>query len=243
MIAAANPQTLNALKSARQLVQFVSPWTDMAPPSSTRAITSHVGAALADCVLQAGLSYSNVVSIRVRRIIELFPEASTVSGIIDVLSEHGPGYFLDWTHRSKIVRFTGLICHLHEEGIESYANLRGWLEMDRARNSLLTLEGIGPKTVDYLSTLIGLDCVAIDRHVRRLARLAGIEQTDYSELKLVISFAADLMDVPRRHFDWWLWQLASQKGTDNLDPTNHVAFYPVEAESDGDRHGSSSNGN
>jgi 3-methyladenine DNA glycosylase/8-oxoguanine DNA glycosylase len=183
---------------------------DILPEPENRGVTSHIGAALADSILQAGLRYDTVVSGRVRRIVELFPEATTVSGTIDALSAHGPRHFLSWTHRCKIVRFTGLLCHIHAEAVETCADLHTWLDTEEARQSLLTLTGIGPKTVDYLCSLVGLDCVAVDRHMRKLSQLAGIEQTDYSELKLVISYAADLMNVPRRKFDWWLWRVMSQ---------------------------------
>jgi hypothetical protein len=50
--------------------------------------------------------------------------------------------------------------------------------------------------------------------MRQLAQWAEIEQTDYSELKLVISYAADLLNIPRRQFDWWLWRMMSQKSNE-----------------------------
>ena len=210
MTGAANTRTLAALSSARQLVEFLSVRMDALPAPEHRRVLSHVGAALADSILQAGLRYDTVVSGRVRRIIQLFPEAATVSGTIDSLSAYGPQDFLSWKHPGRIVRFTALLCHIHTEKLETCADLYAWLGREQARQSLLTLTGIGPKTVDYLSALVGLDCVAIDRHVRQLSLLAGIVQTDYSDLKLVVSYAADLMNLPRRDFDWWLWRLMSE---------------------------------
>ena len=207
----ADARTLAALSGARQLVEFLSMWMHVLPEPENRGVTSHIGAALADSILQAGLRYDTVVSGRVSRIVELFPEAATVSGTIDALSAHGPRHFLSWTHPRKIVRFTGLLCHIHAEAVETYADLYAWLDREDARQSLLTLNGIGPKTVDYLCSLVGLECVAVDRHMRQLSQLVGIEQTRYSDLKLVISYAADLMNVPRREFDGWLWRVMSQR--------------------------------
>jgi hypothetical protein len=139
-----------------------------------------------------------------------FPEAETVSGTIDVLSAHGPRDFLSWTHPHKIVRFTGLLCHLHEGSVESCDDLYLWLADEKARLSLMTLKGIGPKTVDYLCGLVGLECVAIDRHMRVLCAWVGIDHTGYDELKLAITYAADLMQMPRRQFDGWVWQIMAQ---------------------------------
>jgi 3-methyladenine DNA glycosylase/8-oxoguanine DNA glycosylase len=212
----ADARMLAALSSARQLVDFLSARMDVLPEPENRGVTSHIGAALADSILQAGLRYNTVVSRRVKRIVELFPEAATVSGTIEVLSAHGPDHFLFWTHPRKIIRFMGLLCYIHDEDVETCADLYTWLDRQEARERLLTLTGIGPKTVDYLCSLVGLDCVAIDRHMRRLSQLVGIEQTDYLELKLVISYAADLMNVPRRKFDWWLWRVMSQKDRSQL---------------------------
>lgn len=216
MTEASGTHALAALSSARKLVQFLSDRQDIFPAPSERSIASHMGAALADSVLQAGLNYETVVLGRVNRIIQLFPEAATISGTIDVLSEHGPSHFLSWSHPHKIVRFTGMLCHLHEEGVESCTELYVWLNEERARKSLLSLKGVGPKTVDYLCTLVGIDCVAVDRHVRQLSRWAGVEQTDYLELKLVVSYAADLIGMPRRQFDWWLWRVMSQASREQV---------------------------
>jgi len=219
----ASTRTLAALSSARQIVDFLSARADVLPPPENRNVTSHIGAALADSILQAGLRYDTVVSGRVRRIIELFPSAATVSGTIDVLTVHGPQHFLSWNHPDKVNRFMGLLFHIHRESIDNSADLYAWLQREPARLSLLGLRGIGPKTVDYLCTLVGVECVAIDRHIRQFSRLVGVEQTSYSDLKLVISYAADLMDVPRRQFDGWLWRIMSQKGIEEQMPAGSIA--------------------
>src|ERR1700722_4498487 len=168
---------ITALSNARLIANHLNERAGLLPMPENRGVTRHMGAALADCVLQAGLKYDTVVSHRVRRIIDRFPEAETVSGTIDVLSAHGPRDFLAWTHPHKIVRFTGLLCHLHEDSVESCDDLYFWLGDAKARSSLLTLKGIGPKTVDYLCGLVGLECVAIDRHMRLLCAWVGIAHT------------------------------------------------------------------
>src|SRR5579862_8883535 len=107
-----NDRTLAALSSARQLVEYLAVRMEGLPTPENRGVSSHIGAALADSILQAGLRYDTVVSRRIRRIVELFPEAATISGTIDALSAHGPRHFLSWTHPRKIIRFTGLLCRI-----------------------------------------------------------------------------------------------------------------------------------
>jgi hypothetical protein len=92
------------------------------------------------------------------------------------------------------------------QGIETSVELRGWLCLSSARQHLLSLNGIGPKTYDYLCCLVGIDCIAIDRHVKTFAKEAGVPVSDYEYLKSVVSYAADLLGMRRRDFDAWIWQ-------------------------------------
>ncbi|TOO24339.1 hypothetical protein CGH40_22920, partial [Vibrio parahaemolyticus] len=73
-------------------------------------------------------------------------------------------------------------------------------------NELQTLNGIGPKTVDYMKCLVGIDSVAVDRHIKSFAKAAGIERFDYDFLRDVFCSAADLLSISRRSFDSWVWR-------------------------------------
>jgi hypothetical protein len=46
--------------------------------------------------------------------------------------------------------------------------------------------------------------------MRLLCTWVGIDQMNYDELKLAVTYAADLMQMPRRQFDGWLWQIMTQ---------------------------------
>jgi endonuclease III len=89
--------------------------------------------------------------------------------------------------------------------------LKLWLNRSDARDHLLSLHGIGPKTYDYLCCLVGIDCIAVDRHVRTFANEAGVAITDYDQLKSVVSYAADLLGMSRRDFDAWIWRTVSAR--------------------------------
>jgi endonuclease III-like uncharacterized protein len=91
--------------------------------------------------------------------------------------------------------------------------LKLWLVQDEARENLLSLQGIGPKTYDYLCCLVGIDCIAVDRHVRTFANEAGVYINDYDRLKSVVSYAADLLGMTRRDFDAWIWKTISARNT------------------------------
>jgi hypothetical protein len=79
------------------------------------------------------------------------------------------------------------------------------------REKLRSIRGIGPKTVDYLCGLLGLDFIAVDRHIRTFASDAGVTVADYEFLQIVVSYAADLLGVSRRHFDASIWTYVSNQ--------------------------------
>lgn len=202
---------LDTLAFARQIADYAQSlgFNDMV--GGSRVVSNHLGAVLADCVLQAGLNYRTVVRARIERIIELFPEAATLAGTTEFVERGVVSEFLMWKHPEKIERFIRLVRVLESHQIEDTRKLQAWLQGHDCRDCLLRVVGIGPKTVDYLCCLVGIDCIAVDRHVKVFAKNAGVEIKDYDGLKLVISFAADLLGVSRRDFDSWIWQFVSRK--------------------------------
>ncbi len=179
--------------------------------TATRRVSQHLGAVLADAALQAGLSYDSVVRVRVERIQTSFPEAATLPGLLEFLRVHGTAEFLLWTHHVKIARFISMTQLISLLDISTTEELHQWLAKDEARDHLLSLRGIGPKTYDYLCCLVGMDSVAIDRHVRTFASEAGVHVKDYARMKSVITKAADLLDIARRDFDGWIWETISER--------------------------------
>src|SRR4051812_38510362 len=113
-------------------------------PVESRAASDHLGAVLADAILQAGVNYQTVVRMRVNRIQLQFPETSTLPGLIALLERDGAADFLLWSHPTKITRFVSLAQFLASQSIETTVELRGWLCHSGARQHLLALHGIGP---------------------------------------------------------------------------------------------------
>jgi hypothetical protein len=202
---------LEQLSSARRIADHANRLGVDRSPLPRRLASEHLGAVLADAVLQAGVNYQTVVQTRVNRIELHFPEAATLSGIIAVIERDGASDFLLWKHPTKVMRFVSLAELLAVKGIDSTLELKTWLCFSGARRDLLDLHGIGPKTCDYLCFLVGIDCVAIDRHVKTFANEAGVTATDYEYLKSVVSYAADLLGMTRRDFDSWIWRTISAR--------------------------------
>jgi hypothetical protein len=159
------------------------------------------------------------VKARIDRIIRDFPEAATLSGTFSAVATVGVTEFLRWRHHTKVSRFVCLAELLRNERIDDFHQLRKWLQNPICREKLRAIHGVGPKTVDYLCGLVGLDFVAVDRHIRAFANDAGVTAADYEFLQTVISYAADLLGVSRRHFDASIWNYVSSQRVRSQEPT------------------------
>jgi hypothetical protein len=202
---------LSALSSARLVVQLAQEKGVVRHNPAHREPLYHVGAILADAALQAGLNYRTVVKVRVDRIVLDFPEAATLSGTYEAFATIGAAEFLQWHHHTKLSRFVCLAELLRNESIDDFDELRTWLQNPSCREKLRAIHGVGPKTVDYLCGLVGLDFIAVDRHIRTFANDAGVKAADYDFLQMVVSYAADLLGISRRHFDASIWTYVSNQ--------------------------------
>lgn len=200
---------LDALYAARCIADQAVRAGVLASHVSCRPVYHHIGAALADSILQAGLNYSKVVRPRVASILETFPHASTVSVLIRVLEVEGSRKFLQWEHGEKVSRFNSLVAFVAEADIQSTYELAEALRDDGFRAGIRRVRGVGPKTIDYLACLVGVDCIAVDRHIREFGAFAGLKDSSYDYLRDVFSFAADLLAIPRRDFDTSIWYFQS----------------------------------
>lgn len=203
--------TVNVLVAARLIANLARDQGALRMEQLGRMRCDHLGAVVADSVLQAGLNYSSVVLPRVQAILRDYPALATVSSLMELVAEDGAREFLRWEHVEKIRRFEQVVAFFHRLGVEDADDLRRrMIEADFCRE-FRSINGVGPKTVDYMSCLLGIESIAVDRHVRAFARSAGIRNAEYGFLKDSFCCAADLMSIPRREFDAWLWREAAMK--------------------------------
>lgn len=174
-----------------------------------RSTCEHLGAVLADSVLQAGLNYTTVVLPRVLAILRVHPNCNTISSIVSLIQNGEAGAFLNWRHHEKVNRFEALVVFLQRSGVEDIQDLRANLTSEKFCKAIQAVNGIGPKTVDYMACLVGIDSIAVDRHVRAFARAVGVKNENYHFLRESFCCAADLLSLPRREFDAWLWRRAA----------------------------------
>ncbi|WP_084697142.1 hypothetical protein [Paracoccus sp. S4493] len=202
------------LVAARRVADYAKELGADSHRLESRPTYDHMGALLADSVLQAGLNYRSVVQPRVAAILANYPEYKYTSHLCGIIESGKSSAFLNWTHDEKVSRFEALILFLRSKEIESSYDLKDYLEhKGNSASELQSVRGVGPKTVDYLSCLVGLDSIAVDRHVRKFAKRVGVMEDDYNFLKAVFCYAADLLLVSRREFDAWIWQREASLNT------------------------------
>jgi len=202
-------RTIAVLIAARRVADLAEADGALRDTGALRPASCHMGAVLADAVLQAGLNYASVVRPRVAAILHRYPTATRVSTVMDVVQAGQAASFLSWGHETKVDRFERLVRFLVCRSVDTAVDLRSSLECETFRADLQELRGIGPKTVDYLACLVGLDSIAVDRHVRAYAFRAGVSAHDYDFLREVFCGAADLLSVSRRSLDAWIWRRES----------------------------------
>ncbi|SDI13138.1 hypothetical protein SAMN05216466_12775 [Paraburkholderia phenazinium] len=212
----AKGSAIEVLLAARRIADHAKDEGALFDEKHPRATCEHLGAVLADSVLQAGLKYTTVVRPRVLAILRTHPTCRTISSLVSLIQDGETGAFLNWRHPEKVSRFEALVIFLKDWGIEEVKDLRTGLISDEFCEAIQTVNGIGPKTVDYMACLVGIDSIAVDRHVRTFAKTAGVEHDDYQFLRKSFCCAADLLSLPRREFDAWLWRRAAAPGPGQL---------------------------
>lgn len=205
----AGKTAIEVLLAARRIANFAKDEGAVHQQSAPRNTCEHMGAVLADSVLQAGLNYTTVVRPRVLNILHNYPQANTTSALVKLIQKKQTREFLGWQHQEKLTRFECLVIFLEGWGIEETDGLRANLKSQHFCSILQSVNGIGPKTVDYMACLVGIDSIAVDRHVRSFARTVGVQNDDYHFLHRAFCCAADLLELPRREFDAWLWRRAT----------------------------------
>ncbi len=200
-----------SLQDARKIAAYAERLGAKFVPNSPRPTSDHLGAVFADTVLQAGVRYNTVVRPRVERILRDFPESSNLDGLCMLLETSGASHFLGWDHRTKVSRFERLVQFFRSRDLNSSVDVSKFLGTASARPQLLEINGVGPKTFDYLCALLGLDRIAVDRHVVTFVAEAGVSSGGYDYTQRVASFAADLLGLMRRDFDTWMWRHVSSR--------------------------------
>jgi len=196
--------------AAARLADYIRGLSDFTLERSPASGYDHMGAIITEAILQAGINYRNVVLPRVHRLRRDYPLARTTSAFADLLRTVGAAELLQFSGE-KLDRVEALTRFFLKERVETEADLRAWLADESNLARLREVPGVGPKTVDYLQILAGLDTSAIDRHLSGFLEEAGIAARTYEERKAVIGAAAAELGVDRAALDYGIWKYMADR--------------------------------
>jgi hypothetical protein len=204
--------TVDYLKNARILAEYIKSLQDFPLLIQRPSSYSHMGALLVDSILQAGINYRKVVLPRVINILESFPEATTTSRFLAIMSSHELKNILSCKHCEKPRRLLHLTTTLYLADVETIKELQDWLDLAENIITLRKIIGIGSKTIDYINFLAGTSSIAGDRHLRHFVQSGNSHCTNYNyfELKRTIEFTADILEIPRVNLDYAIWSYYSK---------------------------------
>jgi len=197
--------------NTKKLVDFIEALNGFEYVSNIDGNYENMGATIVDGILQAGLKYETVVKPRVLSILEKFPNHTTTSSFITVCKEQGIKNIISWKNDKKPNLIMLLLSFLQSEQVETCQQFSTWLEQENNIIKLRSIKGIGPKTIDYLKILLGKETVAVDIHLKRFVQMAGIELSNYDEIKTVITETANHLNISPSQLDHSIWKYMAER--------------------------------
>jgi hypothetical protein len=204
---------MSCAKDARRLAEYIVslPEANKVYHPANKFSYYHIGALFTDVVLQAGLNYDSVVKPRVQRVILTYPEYDTVTKFHLLVNREGLSTVINWKHEIKLDRFRRLMEFALSNNIDTCSDLKYFLCKRDTCEVFLSLNGFGPKSLDYLLKLLNVDTIAVDRHIYSFVKMANIEIKGYHETKKIVEYAADFLNIPRSAVDYIIWNFMSKK--------------------------------
>ena len=197
------------IRKAEKLIQYIAKTEHNFVPITQRTPYKHMGATIVDSILQAGLNYKTVVYPRVKKLLMAYPEYKTTCDFLILMQTIPLTNLINWTNEVKINRIKELSWFLFNNSVETEADLGIWLINKKNKDKLLNINGIGNKTVDYLTMLSGKPAIAIDRHLFKYLEYAGVIVKSYEEANKIYSYVANKLNMTFYELDKKIWTYMS----------------------------------
>ncbi len=195
--------------AAAQLAAYFLNSEGVAAPKIHQQPYHHMGATITDAVLQAGMNYKYVVYPRVLYLLHNFADFKTTCDFLILMQAVPLKELVRWKNERKLRSIATLTWLFQGADIQNEEELAQWLESDKNLNELLKVEGIGPKTIDYLKMLSGNQSIAIDRHLFKYLRLANITVSEYADAHAIYCVASQMLGIDLYSFDRIIWTAMS----------------------------------
>ena len=198
-------------ETAVLLANFIQSLPDFTMTEPTYTHYDHMGAVITEGILQAGIKYETVVRSRVENLRQTWPQARTTSAFQALMQQEGLATLINWQGQRKLNTIQTLTQLFVDESVETEADLRDWLGIIANRERLAQINGIGPKTIDYLQLLVGIPTIAVDVHLFRFLEMAGLPTRDYDQAHQLFTQTAAVLGWETAVLDHSIWQYMSQR--------------------------------
>lgn len=173
----------------------------------------HIGALITDSVLQRRQKYKATVYPRVQALVEEWPDAATTSGFRARINQGGLSDIIRWNGQQRLQQIEDMVAVFDALEIEDVETLHKRLQpgpkRDEFRTVLRKVRHVGPKTVDYMDILAGVETgTAVDSRIKKHMKSAGVSNLTYSHVQGVMRKAADLRKWRHGDLDAALWNAA-----------------------------------
>jgi len=188
------------------LVAYIRSLVDFTPDKALGETDDHVGAIIVDAILQSGINYKAVVKPRVEALKVGYPESRTTSGFLALVERIGLSTLIRWNGKGKIAGILNVARILRNEGVETRADLRAWLESSANVERLKLLRGVGNMTADYFRMLAGIETIAPDGLINGFIGRAGLKASSYHDTREMLEQVARRLGVSPIVLGFSIWE-------------------------------------
>ncbi|MEU1631111.1 hypothetical protein ABZ746_38910 [Streptomyces sp. NPDC020096] len=200
---------MTVLSPAQRLATHVQATLGDGPFPLPRGWT-HMGAVICDASFHARRKYASTIRPRLLQLQSAWPDAATVRGFQARLAVEDLALAMSFKSPRRVATAHGITDLLAAQGVDTRDDLHAWLGHRANRAALRTVKGVGPKSVDYISNLVGRSQVAVDVHLRAFAADAGISLPRYEQLQAVYEETATILRHEPGGLEHAVWRLKSQ---------------------------------
>jgi 3-methyladenine DNA glycosylase/8-oxoguanine DNA glycosylase len=140
------------------------------------------------------------------RIAKGYPTGETTSGFLALLRSEGAANILNLKAGRKLRTIEELAQFLADRGVENTNDLSMWLQASGNPSSLMTVHGVGPKTVSFLKLLVGLDAIAVDRQILRFVQQASVDLKTPELVEALLTKAGRQLGLTGAQVDQLVWR-------------------------------------
>ncbi len=173
--------------------------------------SDHVGAIVAEAVLQPGSRYKRLVRPRIEKIMKDYPKRKTSGDFVRLLEEISPKYFLNWEEEDKPRRVLAVAKYLHNLGIETKDEFYLLFDEPDFPKVLKEIRGIGNKHIDSMKLLLRYPCESLHEAVRLVFQEMNIPFSTFEESRVLFQEIAHELKLDYENLLLCFWRYESNR--------------------------------